>query len=239
MLNYSTSAPELGYVKESSNEQYVPDVFYKHKDEYGNDVTKIARPLPVEYLLVDVPVSTPKTPQNTFTIFANEEAKPFPIENRPIAGHLQDFNSLAAYLNQFPATTTFLRKACDLHFLVFIATMEIVHLREFIGPLLEAIRTGDEAKANDWAKSEHWATVFFNTNFYNICQLQFFLKSNVFFCKVEQLIAASSAGGGMADIAGGGHTQNNAALQGSWTCAHCTYHNVGNNTSCDVCQLPR
>jgi len=188
--------------------------FYKHKDEYGNDVTKIARPLPVEYLLVDVPVSTPKTPQNTFTIFANEEAKPFPIENRPIAGHLQDFNSLAAYLNQFPATTTFLRKACDLHFLVFIATMEIVHLREFIGPLLEAIKTGDEAKANDWAKSEHWATV-------------------------EQLIAASSAGGGMADIAGGGHTQNNAGLQGSWTCAHCTYHNVGNNTSCEVCQLPR
>ena len=55
-------APELGYVRESSNEQYVPDVFYKEKDKYGNEVTKIARPLPVEYLLIDVPVSSPKDP---------------------------------------------------------------------------------------------------------------------------------------------------------------------------------
>lgn len=151
-------APELGYVKESTNEQYVPDVYYKKKDEYGNEVTKIARPLPVEYLLVDVPVSTPKSPQFTFSV-AGPGEKQFPIENRPIPGHLQDFNALAAYLNQFAPNTSFLRKACDFHFLIFIATMDIVHLRDYIGPLLEAIRTKDEAKANDWAKSEHWATV--------------------------------------------------------------------------------
>jgi nuclear protein localization family protein 4 len=154
-------APELGYVKESTNHQYVPDVFYKHKDEYGNEVTKIARPLPVEYLLVDVPVSTPKAPKYTFTVFNNEEAKSFPIENRPVAGHLQDFNALSSYLNQFPPNTPFLRKACDLHFLAYIATMDFVHIRDYIGPLLEAIRTQDEAKANDWANSEHWATVSF------------------------------------------------------------------------------
>lgn len=75
-------APELGYAKESSPEQYVPDVFYKvrlhtyicvqmlgvlfksyhlfplstqqDKDKFGNDVTFLARPLPVEYLIIDV-----------------------------------------------------------------------------------------------------------------------------------------------------------------------------------------
>lgn len=49
------------------------------------------RPLPVEYLLIDVPVSTPVQPMSTFTI------KPigFPIENRPMEGHLQDFAALA------------------------------------------------------------------------------------------------------------------------------------------------
>lgn len=85
-------APELGFAKESSPEQYVPDVFYKvrlhphpnslaytsrhmnsdaflflrgcnqiffmciqkDKDKFGNDVTFLARPLPVEYLIIDV-----------------------------------------------------------------------------------------------------------------------------------------------------------------------------------------
>lgn len=50
-------APELGYAKESSSEQYVPDVFYKDIDKFGNEITQLARPLPVEYLIIDV--STP------------------------------------------------------------------------------------------------------------------------------------------------------------------------------------
>lgn len=29
-------APELGYIKESSNEQYVPDVFYKVRKNFWN-----------------------------------------------------------------------------------------------------------------------------------------------------------------------------------------------------------
>jgi nuclear protein localization family protein 4 len=44
----------------------VPDVFYKVKDSYGNEVTKIARPLPVEYLLIDVPVASAKEATYSF-----------------------------------------------------------------------------------------------------------------------------------------------------------------------------
>ena len=47
-------APELGYIRESSTDLFVSDVYYKEKDEYGNEITKPARPLPLEYLLVDV-----------------------------------------------------------------------------------------------------------------------------------------------------------------------------------------
>merc|ERR1719378_1809521 len=83
-------AAELGFVRESSSKQYVPDVFYKLKDEYGNEVTKVARPLPVEYLLIDVPVATPNTPVLRFN------SKGFPTEIRPMEGHLQDFPALAA-----------------------------------------------------------------------------------------------------------------------------------------------
>jgi len=49
-------APELGYIRESTPELFVADVYYKEKDKYGNEVTKLARPLPLEYLLVDVSV---------------------------------------------------------------------------------------------------------------------------------------------------------------------------------------
>ena len=47
-------APEFGYTRETTDELYCPDVFYRVKDEYGNSVTKIGRPLPIEYLLTDV-----------------------------------------------------------------------------------------------------------------------------------------------------------------------------------------
>jgi nuclear protein localization family protein 4 len=34
-------APELGYIIESTSKQYVPDVLYKEKDDYGNEVNII------------------------------------------------------------------------------------------------------------------------------------------------------------------------------------------------------
>lgn len=73
-------APELAYVKESSSQQYVPDVFFKEKDEYGNEVTRLARPLPVEYLIVDLPASMPKEPKYTFRLPVGKNL--FPVENR-------------------------------------------------------------------------------------------------------------------------------------------------------------
>lgn len=38
MIVPTKDAPELGYVVESSAKQYVPDVIYKEKDDYGNEV---------------------------------------------------------------------------------------------------------------------------------------------------------------------------------------------------------
>ena len=57
------------------------------KDEYGNEVTQIARPLPVEYLLVDLPAASPLEEKATFSILKN--VKPFPIENRFEMGEIQ------------------------------------------------------------------------------------------------------------------------------------------------------
>uniref|UniRef100_A0AAQ6A536 Nuclear protein localization protein 4 homolog n=1 Tax=Amphiprion ocellaris TaxID=80972 RepID=A0AAQ6A536_AMPOC len=146
-------APELGYAKESSLEQYVPDVFYKDKDKFGNDVTFLARPLPVEYLIIDITTTFPKDPQYTFS-----STQRFPIENRDILGETQDFHSLATYLSQC-TSASFLDIVSDFHLLLFLVTNEVMPLRDSIGLLLDAVKTSNEDLAQTWKKSEQWATI--------------------------------------------------------------------------------
>lgn len=67
------------------------------KDQYGNEVQKLARPLPVEYLLVDLPTSSPLTPLYTFP--AHEH--PFPVENRQYDERIQDLTGLHNYMQRF------------------------------------------------------------------------------------------------------------------------------------------
>lgn len=50
----------------------------QEKDQYNNEVVRLGRPLPVEYLLLDCPVSTPNEPLYTFAV--NEAS--FPVANR-------------------------------------------------------------------------------------------------------------------------------------------------------------
>lgn len=71
----------------------------QEKDAYGNEVQRLGRPLPVEYLLVDIPASTPVQQLHTFT--AREDKGHFPIENRLLDGHLQDFNALSTYFSKW------------------------------------------------------------------------------------------------------------------------------------------
>uniref|UniRef100_A0A8C5U9T6 Nuclear protein localization protein 4 homolog n=1 Tax=Malurus cyaneus samueli TaxID=2593467 RepID=A0A8C5U9T6_9PASS len=147
-------APELGYAKESSSEQYVPDVFYKDIDKFGNEITQLARPLPVEYLIIDITTTFPKDPVYTFSISQN----PFPIENRDVLGETQDFHSLATYLSQ-NTSSIFLDIISDFHLLLFLVTNEVMPLRDSISLLLEAVRTKNEELAQTWKKSEQWATI--------------------------------------------------------------------------------
>ena len=59
----------------------------QEKDEYGNEITRLARPLPVEYLLLDLPAAFPVEP--IFTFYAGDSQKPFSIENRAEIGEMQ------------------------------------------------------------------------------------------------------------------------------------------------------
>lgn len=100
----------------------------------------------MEYLLVDIPVSTPLEPIFTFKS-ESSGVRGFPIENRQVVfscgfltcfiyrsflhrnvdGHLQDVHALASYLKQF-GPRRFLDAASDFHFLIYIATMDVFPL---------------------------------------------------------------------------------------------------------------
>lgn len=148
-------APELAWIRESSNQQYVPDVFYKEKDEYNNEVTKLARPLPIAYLLVDVPASTPLEPLYTFPVPTAPRTQ-FPVENRLLDGQVQDFSSLASYLHQV-TEDDFLAAVSDFHVLFYLATMDTVHIKGDL--LLSAVRQQDQLLAHEFYNSTEWQTV--------------------------------------------------------------------------------
>lgn len=84
-----TSHPELAWVREKPlhEKHYIADVQFTEKNEYGAEVRKNGRPMPVEYLLVDVPAGMPKEPYQSFHV--SSPNKSFPIENRDLIGKAQ------------------------------------------------------------------------------------------------------------------------------------------------------
>uniref|UniRef100_A0A6I8SED5 Nuclear protein localization protein 4 homolog n=1 Tax=Xenopus tropicalis TaxID=8364 RepID=A0A6I8SED5_XENTR len=202
-------APELGYAKESSSEQYVPDVFYKDIDKFGNEITQLARPLPVEYLIIDITATFPKDPVYTFSTSSNL----FSIENRDALGETQDFHSLATYLSQ-NLSSVFLEIISDFHLLLFLVTNDVMPLQESIGLLLDAVRTRNEELAQTWKKSEQWATI-------------------------EQLCSTVGHQPSELHDYGAIGGASHAASSSMWSCVHCTFMNQAGTDHCEMCRLPR
>ncbi|KAH8857880.1 Nuclear protein localization protein 4 like [Schistosoma japonicum] len=176
-------APELGYIRETTKVQFVPEVFYATKDKYGNRVTRVARPLPVEFLLTSMPTAFPIEP--VYTMAKLPEDFPancqFPIENRECLGQIQDIPSFARILHKFGMHQLHLCLS-NFHILAWLVNNDTLGLQLFnsegklnedpygITGLLNAIALGCcrssnsmaqcEIAVNKWAsESPIWATV--------------------------------------------------------------------------------
>lgn len=151
-------APELAYIREATDERFIPDAFFREKDQYNNEVTKIARPLPVEYLIVDLPAAFAKEPSFYFNDGCPLVKTSFPVENRTEIGEAQTFDSLQSYMKQFQ-NYQFLEAMSDFHLLIFLITNQAVHFDTVIDKLIEAIIAKDTQKAIEWSKLPEWLTV--------------------------------------------------------------------------------
>jgi len=145
--------PGLAYVKVSSAEQYVPDVFFREKDEYKNVVTKEARPLPVEYLLLQLPTGTPLGDHSPLLPGGISEPS-FPIINRGAV----DLEIFKKYYRAQP-DEFFLESLSDINVLYFLYTNDTLSFQESIEGLCQAIRNKDKSAALIFKESPLWATL--------------------------------------------------------------------------------
>ena len=145
--------PGLAYVKLSSAEQYVPDVFFREKDEYGNIVTKEARPLPVEYLLLQLPTGTPKDGHKPL-LPGGTRPPNFPVVNRESL----DMEVFKRYYRAQP-DEFFLESLSDINVLFFLHTNDTLSFQDNLAEICSAIVKGDRETAQTFKESPTWATL--------------------------------------------------------------------------------
>lgn len=104
--------------EEDARTRYVPEVFFRHKNEYGVNVRENAKPaFPVEYLLVAL---THGFPTDANPMFKAPSGK-FPVENREVIGAAQDHTALAKQLDVKSGNPEGgIAAVSDFHMLVFL-----------------------------------------------------------------------------------------------------------------------
>ncbi|KAL3311569.1 Nuclear protein localization protein 4 [Cichlidogyrus casuarinus] len=222
-------APELGYVKETTREQFVPEVFYSCQDEYKNQVTKVARPLPIEYLLLDMPVGFPMESVSSLVpvplVLMENKSKLFPIENRHMCGRVQEFNSFATFYHYVMAKCSDYDDVTPLllgnfHVLVWLSQLDLpVNSQQELDRLLFQLKnylaTKDDQGIKTWASgSPLWTTIM---------------------DKVTSIQDTSHGTPMDTEPAGTGGSSSGH----TWACPHCTFDNTNEGQECEMCGLPR
>ncbi|KAK9722368.1 nuclear protein localization protein 4 [Basidiobolus ranarum] len=142
--------PSVMRVKEATSSRYVPEVFYKYKNEYGVTVSHNAKPsFPVEYLLVNVTHGFPSQPNPLFTSSTH-----FPIENRT-GLEVQELSTLQKYLT----STENIHGISNFHMLAFIQQMNVLEKMD-LSLLCKAASTHSEVDAKALESSPGWQTLF-------------------------------------------------------------------------------
>lgn len=220
------ACPSRVSVRPPSDQQFVPDVMFALKDEYGNEVKQTARPsFPVEFLLTDLQVGGHA--DSDYARFAVSGAAFVPC-NRAL---LKTANAAAvrAHMDQ---EGELMGKLSDFQLLLFLATDEMCApvVREALPDLLECVKTQNADNAAAWAQNGHWQT------------LLMLGQEQAAAAAIEAsggMHSGNNGGGAAATAAGGGGGELGGAGGTGWQCKHCTMWNKEGTDTCHMCSLPR
>ncbi|KAI0734006.1 polyubiquitin-tagged protein recognition complex Npl4 component [Fomitopsis betulina] len=227
--------------------RYVPDVFFRYKNEYGLDVQKSAKPcFPVEYLLVNVSHGFPQNPSPVF------RSASYPIENRPgledqhiekvlrklAELHAPDIkeSSLGGDHSQRVVLAQWLS---DWHLIAFLGTTQLmspddmkVLVRTATSPNLD-----DPTLLDALIRTEGWQTFMTFTRETIPSRPAASAPSGSTHAPMDEdippevfdQIARESGGQGDGFAAGGANER---------VCPHCTFVNAHGGSDCEICGLP-
>lgn len=145
----ASTHPNMVHIKPTSGTRYVPDVFYLKVNEYGLEVKENAKPaFPVDFLLVSLLDSFPLLPTPMFAL-------DFPVESRDFLGELQNLRAVQTQLRLGTGDASRLR---DFHFLVYVASMDVLSGDE-INLLLRCVRNGNPDDYISLIQTGGWMTL--------------------------------------------------------------------------------
>jgi len=144
----TVDAPEFGYTRETTDSLYCPDVFYREKDEYGNNVTKIGRPLPIEYLLTDMGVNFTMD----FTYSVSNKLRGFKSADS------SSIEAIGNYLKFFTKDDLLFEGLKDFNILIALGINDTLPLKSCLKLLLESVRQNDLLKFSHFLQSTEWLT---------------------------------------------------------------------------------
>ncbi|KAF9982390.1 nuclear protein localization protein 4 [Mortierella antarctica] len=200
--------PGIMRVKEPAADRYIPDVFFKYKNEYNLVVQKDAKPsFPVEYLLVNVTHGFPVKAAPMFT-----STKDFPVENR-VGAFTQDAGSLHRYIESGKLVDL----ASNFHFLLFTRSMGILNDADEMLLLVKVAITHSEEDASKLQQTSGWQTLL---------------------TVLKESAGSSRGGGQGSSSGGGASSSGGASAAAPWTCRHCTFLNTHGDENCEMCGLP-
>ncbi|OCH88601.1 polyubiquitin-tagged protein recognition complex Npl4 component [Obba rivulosa] len=238
--------PGIMRVKEEDRTQesarYVPDVFYRYKNEYGLDVQKSAKPcFPVEYLLVNVSQGFPQNPAPLFRSTA------FPIENRPGLED-QHIEAVLAELSRLHAPdipvssqggdpqqrAALTRWLSDWHLIAFLDTTQLITsddmkvlLRMATAPNLD-----DPTVLDELIQTDSWQTLMtFTRETAPPPRPTSTAPSGPSYTAMDEDIPQEV----FDQIA---REERSGASVNVRICPHCTFENTHGGSDCEVCGLP-
>uniref|UniRef100_T1GRH3 RanBP2-type domain-containing protein n=1 Tax=Megaselia scalaris TaxID=36166 RepID=T1GRH3_MEGSC len=171
-----------------------------------------------------------------YTFTPCDRKKCFPVENRYIDGHLQDFTALGSYFSSWSMETEFLEAISDFHLLIYLYKMEMLPMKTQMQSLLEAVRTKNKDQAYEFKKNETWTLLeSLVGNEVGMSEGAGPSRKNGATGRGSSISSENLSNSGDNDGAAG----SGAGGSVSWTCDHCTFINGSVLSSCEMCGLPR